>query len=443
MHVGKYTYLKFVKSKDIERWDIKSLSANSLSSNYSMVKLSSLLSSTNIEWIDIEDDKTYPILGVHAHGEGVYINKVVLGKELTMKQYQKSKVNTLFYCKVRTVNGQWGIVFPEYANSYGSSNMQYLEINFDLINPYFLLNLLKIRKLTDTWDANAIGADGRHFTLTTLLQLQIPLPSLSEQQTIIDSYNERIKKAQELEEQAAQIEKEIEEYLLSELNISITKAKLHKGLNLIRFKDVERWDCYNGEYSIATSLKQSPYPIVETGSVFDFMQRRWDKKEKEFNYVEIGAVDPLKGIMYTEEIQTTKAPSRATQKIKTGDLIVGTTRPYLKKFAIVGAAYNDCVCSSGFQVIAPKDEYNLSYLYEYLKSSVAITQFELFMSGALYPAITGKDLKKILIPLPPIDIQNSIVNHINKLKEQIIQFKQQAEDLRKKALEEFENEIFE
>ena len=443
MHAGNYTYLKFVSSKDIERWDIKSLSANSLSSKYSMVKLSSLLSSAEIEWIDIEDDKTYPILGVHAHGEGVYINKVVLGKELTMKQYQKSKVNTLFYCKVRTVNGQWGIVFPEYANSYGSSNMQYLDINFDLISPQYLLNLLKIRKLTNTWDTNAIGADGRHFTLTTLLQLQIPLPSLSEQQTIIESYNERIKQAQDLEEQASQIEKEIEEYLLAELNISITKTKLHKGLNLIRFKDAERWDCYNGGYSIATSLMQSPYPIVEIGSVFDFTQRRWNKKEKEFNYVEIGAVDPLKGIMYTEEIQTSKAPSRATQKIKTGDLIVGTTRPYLKKFAIVGAAYNDCVCSSGFQVIAPKDEYNLSYLYEYLKSSVAIAQFELFMSGGLYPAITGKDLKKILIPLPPIDIQNRIVNHINQMKEQIIQLKQQAEDLRKKALEEFEREIFE
>lgn len=442
MLAGKYTYLKFVKLKDIERWDIKSLSANSLSSNYSMVKLSSLLSSANIEWIDIEDDKTYPILGVHAHGEGVYINKVVLGKELTMKQYQKSKVNTLFYCKVRTVNGQWGVVFPEYANSYGSSNMQYLEINFDLINPYFLLNLLKIRKLTDTWDAKAIGADGRHFTLTTLLQLQIPLPSLSEQQTIIDSYNKRIKKAQELEEQTAQIEKEIEEYLLSELNISITKAKLHKGLNLIRFKDVDRWDCYNGGYSIATSLKKSPYPIVEIGKIFDFTQRKWDKKEKEFNYVEIGAVDPLKGIMYTEKIQTSKAPSRATQRIKTGDLIVGTTRPYLKKFAIVGAAHNDCVCSSGFQVIAPKEEYNLSYLYEYLKSSVAIAQFELFMSGALYPAITGKDLKKILLPLPPIEVQDSIVDHINKQKVQMKQMKQRAEELRKKALEEFEKEIF-
>ncbi|WP_205728492.1 hypothetical protein, partial [Francisella tularensis] len=34
----------------------------------------------------------------------------------------------LFFCKVRTVKGQWGVVYPEYANSYASSNMQYLKL---------------------------------------------------------------------------------------------------------------------------------------------------------------------------------------------------------------------------------------------------------------------------------------------------------------------------
>ncbi|MBR6421133.1 restriction endonuclease subunit S, partial [bacterium] len=101
------------------------------------------------------------------------------------------------------------------------------------------------------------------------------------------------------------------------------------------------------------------------------------------------------------------------------------------------------VCSSGFQVVAPKDTYNLSYLYEFLKSPIAISQFELFMSGALYPAITNKDLKKILIPLPPLKIQNAIVENINEKKSQIKELKQLAETLRKEALEEFEKEVFE
>ena len=215
-------------------------------------------------------------------------------------------------------------------------------------------------------------------------------------------------------------------------------------MKFVKFKNIERWDCYNNEESsVMTKLKASSYPIFELGNVYKFIQRRWDKKEISFDYVEIGAVDPLKGILYAEKIQTVKAPSRATQKIKTGDLIIGTTRPYLKKFAIVTDKFNDCVCSSGFQVVAPKDTYNLLYLYEFLKSPIAISQFELFMSGALYPAITNKDLKKILIPLPPLKIQNAIIEHISEQKSQIKELRQQASELREKAKSDFEKSVFE
>ena len=59
------------------------------------------------------------------------------------------------------------------------------------------------------------------------------------------------------------------------------------------------------------------------------------------------------------------------------------------------------------------------------------------------PRINEETFKAIEVPIPPIDIQNSIVEHIKEQKEQIKQMKQQAEKLRKEALEEFEKEIFE
>ena len=99
-------------------------------------------------------------------------------------------------------------------------------------------------------------------------------------------------------------------------------------------------------------------------------------------------------------------PSRATQFVKKGDLIIGTTRPYLKRFAIIKGQNDSHIASSGFQIIAPSKDYNLEFLLEYIKSDFGVKQFEFYMTGALYPAITGKDLKKILIPFPPIDIQN-------------------------------------
>ena len=219
--------------------------------------------------------------------------------------------------------------------------------------------------------------------------------------------------------------------------------KEYRWLKFVRFKDVDRWDCYNAENDVFSIVKHSIYPIFEIGKAFDFISRGWKKEEKTFRYVELGSVDTLNGIMSAEQIETSKAPSRATQKIKAWDLIIGTTRPYLKKFAIVNAKYDDCVCSSGFQVVLPSQKYNLHFLYEYLLSQVAVSQFEFYMTGALYPAITNADLRKILIPLPPLEIQNSIVSHINVLKEQMKQLKQEAKELRENALAEFEKEIFE
>ena len=275
-----YKYLKFIRFKDVERWDFKSLNNKTKSFKYPSITLNKILSKTNVEWIDIDDNGVYPILGVHAHGEGVYINKIAQGKELTMKRYQKSKADTLFYCKVRTVNGQWGIVYPQYANSYGSSNMQYLDIDYNKILPGYFLNLLKLKRLTDIWDKNAIGADGRHFPLNTLLKLDIPLPTIEEQQTLINAYNDKITTAIALDQKAKEVERDTEDYIFSELGIKsqgypITESELpmasepqveyvvnrkqnidtadtyiwgneikkeYKYLKFVRFKDIKRWD---------------------------------------------------------------------------------------------------------------------------------------------------------------------------------------------------------
>ncbi|NJM79525.1 MAG: hypothetical protein HC854_07800 [Flavobacterium sp.] len=55
----------------------------------------------------------------------------------------------------------------------------------------------------------------------------------------------------------------------------------------------------------------------------------------------MGGIDAGLGIVETTNLKVSKAPSRATQTILNGDLIIGTTRPYLKKFAIVTEKNNE------------------------------------------------------------------------------------------------------
>ncbi len=483
-----YTYLKFVRFKDIERWDMKSLLGNSLHFKYQECKFKKILSKTEIEWVDIEDELEYPILGVHAQGEGVYINNVSKGKSLTMKRYQKSKEMSLFYCKVRTVKGQWGIVYPEYSNSYGSSNMQYLDVAYDKIMPQYLMNLLKSNRLTSHWDKNAIGADGRHFNFDTLMNLTFPLPSLAEQDALVSAYNNKISESKALEKQAAQMEQDIEDYLLSELGIKqkgykvpesttamacepqveyvvsnhqsaeISDAyhwgdeikKEYKYLKFVRFRDVERWDIsffsqkntIIGNYdTISMSKCLDSFMQDQQGNTLRIETSKYP--ETTYQYIGMENIEKETGELLEERIVKGSDIKSQTVRVPKSFFLYGKLRPYLNKYWYNESDSENIVCSSEFFVFSIKNNINPYYFKNYLASSAVQQQITNAFRGARMPRINEDTFKSIEIPLPPINIQNAIAEHINKQKEQIKQLRQQAESLRKEALEDFEKEIFE
>ena len=131
-----------------------------------------------------------------------------------------------------------------------------------------------------------------------------------------------------------------------------------------------------------------------------------------------------------------------TQQIKKGDLLIGTTRPYLKRFAIVSEEYDNDICSSGFSVIEPDTRYDLNYLKEFLMSYYGIEQLKNRMTGGTYPAITNSELKEILIPFPNPTIQMKIGEYISDVKSQIRDLKNKSEQNKISAIIEFEKEIF-
>ncbi len=478
-----YTYLKFVRYKDVENWSVQYAINRQLrfGEKYELIRIGTFLS-RNKTPIIVEDDKYYKRVTVKSNNGGCCLRDKIIGKQIGTKLQFLISEGQFILSKIDARNGAMGVVPKECDNAIITGNFWTFDVNTELVDSNYLSLVTTTKEFIGFAETASNGTTNRHYLQESLfLDVKIPLPALEKQQALVKAYYDKIQQAAEQERQAEDVEHNIEDYLLAELGINPQRytipepsfsiasepqveytinhvqnaevsatyrwgdeiKKEYKYLKFVRYKDIDRWDCYNSESRAISRLKQSCFPVVEIGKAYNFIKRSWNKEEKEFRYVEIGSVDSLNGIMYAEKIPTSKAPSRATQKIATGDLIIGTTRPYLKKFAIVNEDYNDCVCSSGFQVIAPNETNNISFLYEYLMTTPAITQFELFMTGALYPAITNKDLKKVLIPLPTLEIQNAIVEHINEQKARIKELKKQAEKLRKEALKEFEKEIFE
>jgi restriction endonuclease S subunit len=451
MEGSVHLYLKFIAFPEFNLWDVKAYTSKKITSKFPLVKLNNLLSTDKMEWVEIEDDKEYPILGVRANGKGVYLNRIAKGSELTMKKYQKSKVNYLFYCKVRTVNGQWGVVYPEFENTYGSSNMQYLKIDETKINFKYFELLLSIKKLTDEFDKNAVGADGRHFTLKTLLSLEIPLPSLREQNIIVNNYSNQINNAEKLLLEASDLENEIERYLLNELgvkvNSTIEKSSL---LQFINFEETNRWDTLFLLGKIPT-LK-SKYPLVNFSKVIKFFNKDHSNKSirvdsskfpnEEFRYIGMEHIEKETGRLLDMPIVKGKEIKSQTIKVPKDFIVYGKLRPYLNKYWINQTEYDNIICSSEFFVFDIDNGINKLFFKNVLSSKIIQDQISDKTSGARMPRINEEIFFNLQFPLPPIETQNIIALNISNLISNIEKSKVDAGNLRLEAEQVFENAIF-
>ncbi|MCH5221425.1 MAG: restriction endonuclease subunit S [Muribaculaceae bacterium] len=147
--------------------------------------------------------------------------------------------------------------------------------------------------------------------------------------------------------------------------------------------------------------------------VATFSSESWNQEdyfETTFPYIEIGAVDTITGeILNIATVEKKKAPSRAKKIARRNDIIVSTTRPNRGAISMInGDMY---IVSTGFSIIRDISNCILrDYLFIVLRLHSSLEQMMQRSSGGNYPAITEEELKKILIPLPPIKVQQQIVD---------------------------------
>ena len=136
--------------------------------------------------------------------------------------------------------------------------------------------------------------------------------------------------------------------------------------------------------------------IVKTKSIFF--------KDQIVNYVELSDIYTKSfEIINSTQIATSKLPSRASYKIKTGDIItavagnsIGTCK---HATAYVTEEFNQSICTNGFRVLR-NFRINPFYLLYYFQSDLFLKQVLMYRAGAAIPVISDEDFSKILIYVP-------------------------------------------
>ncbi|MFI3079484.1 restriction endonuclease subunit S [Streptococcus sp. 2021WUSS124] len=132
--------------------------------------------------------------------------------------------------------------------------------------------------------------------------------------------------------------------------------------------------------------------------------------EQCFSYIDLSSVDrDSKKITETTEITKYTAPSRAQKIVKENDIIFGTTRPTLRRYAKIPLEFDNQICSTGFYVFRASDEVLPNYIYHILGSNAFNNFVEENQSGASYPAISNSLVEQYKLPVPSKKAQSRIV----------------------------------
>ena len=266
-----YKFLKKIDFKNLEKWYVSYyINPFSLKSKYNFVKLKNIIKPYKnlirkedyngkikiIEKITFKDGK------IHLRKE----NKTGMNLyELKKNQLLVSKIN--FHQGALAINKE--------SLLYCSTHYQPYEVDYSQVLEDFLI--LSLRSKLFQNNISYLRAEGikNEATYDFIGNLEIPLPSIKEQQRIIEKYNSRIKLAEKQEKEVFDLENAIENFLFFELNIPKdshkTESEKFSKIKFIDIKSLSRWgvEFLLNQKKDSNLLKSQNIPMKKLGTIVD------------------------------------------------------------------------------------------------------------------------------------------------------------------------------
>ena len=239
-------------------------------------------------------------------------------------------------------------------------------------------------------------------TTSMLNEIRVPFPPVKTQQKIADYLDE---KCGEIDATIAKQKESIEK--LKAYKQSLISETVTKGLDKsapLKPSGIE----WIGDIPSHWEIKKLKF-------VANFNQNTLPEDtdgQFELKYIDIGNVSSVDGIKEIQYFNFSNAPSRARRIVKYGDIIVSTVRTYLRAITSIKEDYDNCICSTGFAVITPKDNVQQDFVVYAIENESFIAQIIANSQGISYPAINVSQLENLKLAFPSIKEQKEIVDFL-------------------------------
>jgi type I restriction enzyme, S subunit len=440
--------IKILPFRDIVLWDVKRYASERIKSDYPIVKLGLHIQeeSHKVKLFDFPEEE-FGILGVN-NKIGIFDAYKEKGANIH-QAYKRMEIGWLAYNPYRVNVGSIGMRTEKHRHEFISPAYVVFSCKETLL-PDFLYKLFKTERFNKIINESTTGSVRQNLTFDILKSLDIALPSVILQESLLKEYFRKFVIAEQNEEKIIEIKKEIENYFFYSLGVEKQdNLPFNKGLNFIKFKSISRWaisfinnlKSYNLDnvYFDVVSLK-NVISMFEGGKTPSTSNKAyWDGaicwiSPKDFHSTEL--ID-------SEDKITESAVGDGMKVYPAGTILCVFRSGILRHSFPVAVTQMPTAINQDLKAMEVRQEIiNKDYFVIYLQLFQKMILELASKVGVTVESINSDEFLNVPIVLPPLIVQNEIIGRIKQLQDEIQILQVEVEKHRTEAIKEFEHAIF-
>ena len=419
-------YISTVPFSGLFNWSVQYLNDSKIafSKAYPMMRIGEFLK-RNKTAVAIEDDKTYKRATIKVRNGGIFLRDEEKGSNIgTKNQFLISKGQFLL-SKIDARNGAFGVVPEVLDGGIITGNFWTFDVDYSIVNPHYLTLLTTTQAFVSFCEQASNGTTNRHYLQESLfLNIKVPVPSLEEQNKLVEEYNKTITKATQCDADINRISSDLSNKIKALLGYKDDSSDINNARKLLTFcplSKIGRWDWWNNAYEQLSSL----YPMEKLYKVIRMNSGLFLPKNKQIE----GEYPVLGGNGVTGNHNAYCFSGKR--------IVIGRVGEYCGNIHIVDGKY--WITDNAFKV----DKISDIVSWEYLAIALEYMNLNQYRSISAQPSISQSKILNLSIPVPPPAEQITIVDYYMTNKKHLAVLEQKANEYRQNALKNFETQIFE
>lgn len=325
----------------------------------------------------VDPDASYQLLGVRLEGNGPFIRETVTGTETSAGRLNQVRTGDFIYSRLFAWRGAFGLIADAMDGCFVSNEFPIFRADQHRLELGYLARWFQLPSVWRKVEENCTGSTPttrNRFKEHFFFDLEIPLPPLAEQQTLVARLDALAEKTRQVEAHLDAVERDAEHLLA------------------LRFRD---------------AIADAPLrPMAEAAPLV----RREVVIDPEKSYTELGVRSFYKGAFHRRTVPGSDFSWQDLYRVQSGDLIFSNIMAWEQAIAIAKDEDGGCVGNHRMLTCEANTEFAVpGFLWYYFTTEEGFAKIYAASPGtaARNRTMTAPALMAIEVPAPPLVAQQS------------------------------------